>query len=180
MSGSGGLHWPAKCLETMRPGDIKRRVTGRHIKIGESQVASNPRQSGVLAAKCSISADFSKGPQTRHSTTSILSTSASAIDESRRDAIHKLNLWQAQVPLACGTKLRSYEILSVLGAGGMGEVYARMPACPGSLCRPRSNNFSRPSFCEYSRFRILNQVLCSRSLTYGACLCLATTASLTD
>src|SRR5437660_7243590 len=30
----------------------------------------------------------------------------------------------------------------------------------GSLCRSRSNNSSLPSFCEYSRFRILNHVLC--------------------
>jgi hypothetical protein len=28
-----------------------------------------------------------------------------------------------------------------------------------------SKNSSRPSFCEYFRFRILNQVLCSRSVT---------------
>src|SRR5439155_11252194 len=43
----------------------------------------------------------------------------------------------------------------------------------GSLCRSRSNNSSLPSFCEYSRFTILNHVLCSRSATWGADFCLA-------
>src|SRR5438094_6707760 len=47
----------------------------------------------------------------------------------------------------------------------------------GSLCRSRSNNSSLPSFCEYSRFKILNHVLCSRSATWGADFCLATMPS---
>src|SRR5438874_12417398 len=31
--------------------------------------------------------------------------------------------------------------------------------------------FLLPSFCEYSRFKILNHVLCSRSPTWGITLC---------
>src|SRR2546427_5866860 len=38
----------------------------------------------------------------------------------------------------------------------------------GSLWRSHSNKSSLPSFWEYSRFRILNQVLCSRSVGSGS------------
>src|SRR5438094_9153245 len=44
----------------------------------------------------------------------------------------------------------------------------------GSLCPSRSNNSSLPSFCEYSRFKILNHVLCPRSVAYGVSLFFAT------
>src|SRR5207244_4166689 len=47
----------------------------------------------------------------------------------------------------------------------------------GSRLRSRSNNFSRPAHCEYLGFLILNHVLASRSVTYGACFCFATMPS---
>lgn len=52
--------------------------------------------------------------------------------------------------------------------------HATVQAChpaTGSWCRSRSNNSSRPAICEYSRLRILNHVLLSRSLTYGPDFC---------